>query len=720
MERFTFFVKCSIAVFSDGPLLMADMTAEPAPRMDPQGVRQSAAMTAVRVVRRLREAGDWQREMETILETLCSAMNCQRGILFRLRELPGQGFAQSVAAYWIDPRFGGELASPTVIMQSIVDNDPLLERIGEDERQGKIFAGHTRNLDGFLRTDFEKQHIKSFLSVSVFAHGHLWGTFAINDCVNEREWTEEEEATMHIIALAIGDAIEHSPSDAHASEVIRRTMLQASLDAIIVIDETGSIIEFNPAAEKMFGFQRSDILGKDLLDTVVPEYYRKGYVSGAEYMSGRGAPMVGQRLETVTQNAAGEVFPIELTATEMRVADRHLIFGSIRDLRDKLRAEEEINRQREKLHQNEKMAAMGSLLAGVSHELNNPLAVVVAQSTLLHEFATDPQTKVRAEKVRAAAERCGRIVKSFLSMVRLHPAAQAETDLNQVIRAALEVTAYGARSSGIIIDTDFAPGPLLAMADADHVTQVAANFLINSQHALAGIGGDRLIKVRTFRSDRGNPGFSVEDNGPGIPEAIRSRIFESYFTTKPVGVGTGIGLSISKSIIERHNGNVWFEEVSPRGARFVVHLPVITGAAAAVGDSPARSSGLRHALIIDDEPDVAGSLSDILELMGIKSRIVPVWTSAAETLSGHMPPDIVFSDLRMPGTSGIAIYRELLAEKSALAKRFVLVTGDLIGAKAEIEALPAPQRPQILEKPFSTLDVRGVLSAIADQVAAAG
>ncbi|WP_376702774.1 PAS domain S-box protein [Mesorhizobium sp. ISC25] len=695
------------------------MTAETT-RADMQGARQGAAMAAVHVVRRLREAGDWQREMEGILQTLCEAMDCHRGILFRLRELPGQGFAQSVAAYWIAPRFGGELASPTVIMQSVVDSDPLLERLAEDERQGKIFAGHTRDLEGFLRTDFEKQNIKSFLSVSVFSHGNLWGTLAVNDCVNEREWTDQEEAALHMVALAIGDAIERSPSDAHASDVIRRTMLQASLDAIIVIDETGSIIEFNPAAEKMFGYRRSDILGKDLLDTVVPEYYRKGYASGAEYMSGRGAPMVGQRLETVTQNAAGEVFPIELTATEMRVADRHLIFGSIRDLRDRLRAEEEINRQREKLHQNEKMAAMGSLLAGVSHELNNPLAVVVAQSTLLHEFAADPQTKVRAEKVRAAAERCGRIVKSFLSMVRLHPTAQAETDLNQVIRAALEVTAYGARSSGIIIDTDFAGGPLLAMADADHVTQVAANFLINSQHALAGIAGDRRIKVRTFRSDRGNPGFSVEDNGPGVPEAIRSRIFESYFTTKPVGVGTGIGLSISKSIIERHNGNIWFEEVSPRGVRFVVQLPAIAVGAAAAGEAPSRSSGLRHALIIDDEPDVAASLSDILELMGIKSRIVPAWVSAAATLSGHVPPDIVFSDLRMPGTSGIAAYRELLAEMPGLARRFVLVTGDLIGAKGEIEALPAPQRPPILEKPFSTLDVRGVLSAIAEQVALGG
>jgi len=427
--------------------------------------------------------------------------------------------------------------------------------------------------------------------------------------------------------------------------------------------------------------------------------------------------MIGQRLETVTQNAAGEVFPIELTATEIKVADRRLIFGSIRDLREKLRAEEEIHRQREKLHQNEKMAAMGSLLAGVSHELNNPLAVVVAQSTLLHEFAGDPQTKVRAEKVRAAAERCGRIVKSFLSMVRLHPTEKAETDLNQVMRAALEVTAYGARSSGIVIDTDFADGPLLAMADADHVTQVAANFLINSQHALAGVTGERRIRVRTFRGEHGNPGFSVEDNGPGIPEAIRSRIFESYFTTKPVGVGTGIGLSISKSIVERHNGRIWFEEVQPHGARFAVQLPALAGDAAKASEGPARSSGLRHALIIDDEPDVAGSLSDILELMGVKSRIVPSWTSAGEVLGGYMSPDIVFSDLRMPGTSGISIYRELLAERPGLAQRFVLVTGDMIGAKAEIEALPPRQRPQILEKPFSTLDVRGVLSAVAEETA---
>jgi signal transduction histidine kinase/CheY-like chemotaxis protein len=431
-------------------------------------------------------------------------------------------------------------------------------------------------------------------------------------------------------------------------------------------------------------------------------------------MLGRGAPMIGRRLETVSQNAAGEVFPIELTAFEIKAADRRLFLASIRDLRDRRRAEDEINRQREKLHQNEKMAAMGSLLAGVSHELNNPLAVVVAQSTLLHEFSSDPQTKVRAEKVRAAAERCGRIVKSFLGMVRLHPTEQVETDLNQVVRSALEVTAYGARSAGIGIDTDFFEGGLPVMADPDHLTQVAANFLVNSQHALAAIAKDRRIRVRTFRRDD-VAGFSVEDNGPGIAPEIRHRIFESYFTTKPVGVGTGIGLSISRSIVERHRGRIWFEEAAPQGARFVVELPTAKRAGAVAAEERGASAGLRRALIVDDEPDVAGSLSDILELMGIKSTVLTQWTSAAEALE-QAQPDIVFSDLRMPGTGGIAIYRELLEARADLARRFVLVTGDMMGARAEVDALAPHLRPLILEKPFSTLDVRGALAAVGDQI----
>lgn len=686
----------------------------PADRQHPD-TGSALAVVCASLVRQLRQAANWQSEMDSVLATLGRALDCHRTILFRMRELPGKGFAQSIAAYWSAPFIEAIQRPPTIIVQSMVDTDPLLERLAEDVRQGKTFAGHTRELSGFLREDFETQGIRSFLSVAVFAHGHFWGTLAINDCVREREWTDSEMSALELMAMSIGDAVERSESEAHVSEVIRTAMVQASLDAVVVIDEIGSIIEFNPAAERMFGWTKEEILGKDVLYTLIPPFYRDGHSNGADYMAKRGKPMIGRRLETTSMTADGEIFPIELTASQVDVAGRRLILGSIRDLRERRRAEDEINRQRERLHQNEKMAAMGSLLAGVSHELNNPLAVVVAQSTLLHEFASDPSVKSRAEKVRAAAERCGRIVKSFLGMVRLHPTAQAETDLNAVIRSALEVTAYGARSSGIQIDTDLAPGVLLVMGDADHLTQVAANFLINSQHALNGVPAPRRIKVRTY-VDGDNARFSVEDNGGGIPEEIRHRVFESYFTTKPAGVGTGIGLSISKSIVERHKGRVWFEPASPSGARFLVELPLASGTTAGVSAAATAASALRFAVIVDDEADVAGSLADILELMGVKARVDASYTSL-DDLVADQEPDILFSDLRMPGVGGMDIYRQILARRPHLARRFVLVTGDMIGARAEVDTLPVHLRPQILEKPFSTLDVRGVLGAIGDQVA---
>ena len=686
-------------------------------KADP-GAAAAAGLTAATVdlIRRMRTTADWHAAIGPVLEGLAKVLGCHRALLLRLREIPDQGFVEMTEAMWTDERFSDPAIQHVPTLQATVAGDPFLRQMATNGRKAAMFAGHTRNIPGYLHAEFTRQKIKSFLSFPVFAHGHLWGGLGVNDCLVEREWTPDEIAAVEVLSFSIGNAIDRQESDAHVSDVIRTAMLENSLDAVVMIDEAGSIIEFNPSAEKMFGWDKTDILGKDLLQTLVPEFLRSGFQNGADYMLNNETPMLGRRVEAPTRHASGAFFPMELTAQEVRAADRRLFIGSIRDLRPARAAEDEINRQREKLHQNEKMAAMGSLLAGVSHELNNPLAVVVAQSTLLHEFAPDPQTKARAEKVRAAAERCGRIVKSFLGMVRLHPPAQAETDLNAVVRSALEVTAYGARSSGIAIATELSPVPLPVLGDADHLTQVAANFLVNSQHALAARPpGSRRIAVRTFRAAGGEFGFSVEDNGPGVPEPIRERIFESYFTTKPVGVGTGIGLSISRSIVERHRGKLRFEPVEPNGARFVVELPAMQGAEAAQTVGQAASQGLRHALIIDDEPDVAGALGDILELMGVKSRLVSAWTSAGELLDGHQT-DIVFSDLRMPGIDGASIYRALLDKRPDIAKRFVLVTGDTLGARAEIEALPPSLRPQVLEKPFSTLDVRGVLAAVGEQV----
>ncbi|HEV7252969.1 MAG TPA: ATP-binding protein [Mesorhizobium sp.] len=683
--------------------------------LEPGLGQPSPAVLAAQALRRLKNSRGWGEEIGDILAMLARGLGCHRAILFRLRDVPGRGFVQSVASFWLDPAVPVVQKPPTVISRDLVESDPFLERLAEELRQGKMFVGHTDEIEGFLRRDFEAQGIRSFMSAPVFAYGQVWGTLAFNDCLARHPWSDDERAVLELVAAAIGEAVEREASEEHVSDHIRRAMLQSSLDAIIVIDETGAIVEFNPAAESMFGWSREEILGKDVLDMLIPDLYRAGYGSGGAFMEGMGGAILGNRIETLGLNRGGETLPLEFTATELRFADRRLFLGSIRDLSEKRRAEEEIEHQRERLHQNEKLAAMGSLLAGVSHELNNPLAVVVAQSTLLYEFAADPQTRSRAEKVRAAAERCGRIVKSFLGMVRLQPSAPVAADLNAIVRAAMEVTAYGARSSGIAIESDFSALPLRVLADPDHLTQVAANLLVNSQHALSAQNGERRIHVGSF-SRGGMCGFTIADNGPGVPPEVRARMFEPYFTTKAVGVGTGIGLSISRSIVERYGGRIWLDDEYRDGARFVVELPAHGAERARADEAAAQAqSGAGRAVIIDDERDVASSLGDMLQLMGVEARVVPAWTSVEADLVGGPEPGMVFCDLRMPGASGISIFREISAKRPALGKRFVLVTGDMLGARNEIEALKPADRPLLLEKPFGMLDVRNILAALAER-----
>ena len=493
-----------------------------------------------------------------------------------------------------------------------------------------------------------------------------------------------------------------------AAEAQSAAIIASALDGIIVIGEDGLVRAFNPAAEAMFGHNKASVMGRPIGDIIVPEHLRAAHAHGFQrYLSTGQARVLGRRVELEALHAEGHVFPIELALVEFHLGGQRLFAAHLRDLSEPRRAAAEIAAQRERIHQIEKLSAMGSLLAGVAHELNNPLAILLAQSTLLKEKAPDADVARRALRIEAAAERSGRIVKSFLAMARQKPAERVPMDLNAVLQGALEMTGYGLRSAGVVVELALSAELPAFAADRDLLGQVVANLIINAQQALQEKPHPRRLRLET-RPEGAEAVLTVADNGPGVPEAVRTRIFEPYFTTKPAGAGTGIGLSICRRIIEEHGGSIEVGISAEGGAQFTIRLPL--GAAAAIAPAPVASRGPRlDILIVDDEPDVAESLADILDSDG-HATLVLADPKAAIALAGSRRFDAVFADLRMPVMDGMALRAALAETAPGIERRFVIMTGDTVAGPETLQRGGDP--PLLLEKPFTPAEVRAVLARL--------
>jgi len=376
-------------------------------------------------------------------------------------------------------------------------------------------------------------------------------------------------------------------------------------------------------------------------------------------------------------------------------------------------AQAQIERQQQALHQSEKLTALGSLLAGVAHELNNPLSVVVGQTMLLEEQVNDPAISARLTKVRQAAERCGRIVKTFLAMARQRTPERRKVQLNQTIEDALQLLAYGLHSGGVEIVRDLAEGLPLVSGNPDELTQVFSNILVNAEQALSEIEKKRQITVRTRNADGLYVVADIIDNGPGIPDHVRDRIFEPFFTTKPEGVGTGIGLSVCRGIVLAHGGTI--DAIStPEGTTFRLQLPIDTSQAAdeTPAVAPEAKPDARRILVVDDEPDVAELVANILETEGHHVEIAHGGFAGLEALGQH-DYDLIISDLRMPDLDGRSLWERANALKPGLSRRFLFLTGDTLSPMAR-EFLVDRARPH-LEKPIVPDDLR---LAVAKTIAA--
>ena len=365
------------------------------------------------------------------------------------------------------------------------------------------------------------------------------------------------------------------------------------------------------------------------------------------------------------------------------------------------RAEDTMKLQREMLLRNEHLEVVASVVAGVAHELNNPLALLVGHATLLKRKAGEGPLADRAEKLMQAADRCSRIMRNFLALARRHAPVREPVDLRKLVQDTLEILAYGFRVDAIEVEVDLPVDlPRLPAADPDRLRQVLVNLAVNAHHALRQTTGKRRLSVRAQGDAQARVvRLVLEDNGPGIPPELRERIFEPFFSTKATGEGTGLGLPLCRTIVEDHGGELRVEGAPGEGARFVVELPYASSAAEAApppaGTGPV--AGPLTILVVDDEADLAGVMRDTLAMAGHTADTAVTAAAAFERLRERRY-DLVLSDLRMPDMDGQRFYHEVKVLHPELARRFVFVSGDTLSPSTAtfIQSIGA----FILAKPF--------------------
>jgi len=369
------------------------------------------------------------------------------------------------------------------------------------------------------------------------------------------------------------------------------------------------------------------------------------------------------------------------------------------------------------LVQAEKMTALGELVAGVAHEINNPLASILGYGQLALSRDLRPDVRRFLETSCSEAERAGKIVRNLLTFARKQPPEKKHLGLNGIIEKTLDLKAYHFRTSMIEAETDLSPDLPMTMLDFHQIQQVLINLLNNAEQAMGGAGRGGKIRIATRRNG-GRIEARVSDTGPGIPFEVQSRIFEPFFTTKEEGEGTGLGLSVCYGIIQEHGGQIRVESRPGEGATFILDLPIVEKPpVAAEGPSSTRggaSSGLRI-LVIDDEPGVQRLLVDLLTDTGHRVDTAADVPEALRKLAtnGH---DLVICDMKMPHGTGRDIHAAVVARWPRLAGRIIFTTGD--GASAETRRFIEETGHEVLLKPWNIGDLQDAIARAVGQEAA--
>ena len=406
-------------------------------------------------------------------------------------------------------------------------------------------------------------------------------------------------------------------------------------------------------------------------------------------------------------------------ALELRQGDRIYLVGAVpmagegtgdavllfEDTTDK-------HRLQEQLIQSEKMSAIGQLIAGVAHDLNNPLASVVGFADFLSEAGDVPASLAEPlQVIRQEAERAANIVRNLLTFARKQEGARRPTAIKPLVEATLALLRNQLMSLKVDAELEVEPGVPEIEMNSNEITQVFVNLVNNAAQAIAAAGRPEGGHIRvTARPWLDGVAVSIADNGPGIPEELAPRVFEPFFTTKPEGQGTGLGLSICQGIVKEHGGRITLEPGPGTGATFTVELPRGTRTSR-LTPSPPQVVAHRplRLLVVDDELPILHYMRATLESWGHTVEIASDGSEALERALAQ-PFDAIICDLRMPRLGGREMYQQLAQKHPAVAERIIFATGDTVRGDT-LRFLEEIGRP-FLHKPFTLAELRIVLAGV--------
>jgi PAS domain S-box-containing protein len=360
------------------------------------------------------------------------------------------------------------------------------------------------------------------------------------------------------------------------SEATGQALLESASEGIVLVNASGRITLVNAAAERMFGYDHDGLLGQPL-EILLPDRVRGVHGEHrARYFAGPRVRPMGTGLDLAGQRRDGSEFPVEISLSYVETSEGMTAMALVTDITERKRVEAELQRQRDTLYQTEKLAALGTLSAGIAHEMNNPLGIITSRIEVMlldaEEQNLPTQVLEDLQVLHRATQRVARIATNLRSFARQTPREHTRVDLNAVVAETLLLMQKPLEVDGITLITSLDPGLGPILGDANTLQQVLLNLVTNAREAMASGGGEIRIETRVVAERPGWMRVVIRDTGPGISPEELSKVFDPFYTTKRTG--TGLGLSVSYGIIQDHHGTVDVQSVPGKGTTFILAFPV--------------------------------------------------------------------------------------------------------------------------------------------------